>query len=299
MLSSPRPGWSDMPSTTSRARTIIPAQVASVASPPEMASRSGPSSPVRSSSIVIVVLSPPGSTMPSSPSRSSRVRTWRVLAPTRVSAVMCSAKAPCIARTPMRGVLPLFGLELPASGSEELILGDGRDVETMHRLPQSCGDFGQHLRLVVVCGRRDDRLGTLQWVLRLEDARPHEDSVDPELHHQRGVRGRRYAASRKVDYRQAPQPLTLGEDLDRCANLLGFTHQLRPVHALQLANAGVDRSGVADGLDHVAGAGLTLGADHRGPFGDPASRLTQVAAATHERHLERVLVDVVLFVRRS
>src|SRR6267378_7514452 len=298
MSSNPRPRWSDVPSTTSRASTIIPAQVASVASPPEIACRSGASSPVRSSSIVMVVLSPPGSTIPSSPSRSSRERTRRVLAPLRLSALTCSAKAPCIARTPMRGVLLLFGLELPASGSEELILGDGRDVETMHRLPQSRGDFGQDLRLVVVCGRRDDRLGTLQRVLRLEDARPDEDSVDAELHHQRGIRGRRDPARGKVDHRQPTQPLTLGEDFYGCADLLGFAHQLRTVHALQLANAGVDRSGVADGLDHVAGPGLTLGADHRGAFGDPASRLTQIAAATHERNLERMLVNVVLLVGR-
>src|ERR1700694_335040 len=98
---------------------------------------------------------------------------------------MCSAKAPCIARTPMRGrarawrslrELLRLGAELPASSSEQLVLGDGRDLETVHRLPQSSGDFGQDLRLVVIGGGRDDCLGPLQGVLGLEDARPDEES---------------------------------------------------------------------------------------------------------------------------
>ena len=49
----------------------------------------------------------------------------------------------------------------------------------------------------------------------------------------------------------------------------------------------------------VAGARLALGADHRRALGDPAQRLPQVARAADERHLEGVLVDVVLLVGRS
>src|SRR5450759_2974574 len=119
-------------------------------------------------SIAIVVLSPPGSTMPSSPSRSSRVRTSRVRAPDFSRARMCSAKEPCIARTPMRGRLLPVGAELPASGIEQLVLGDDGDLETIHRRPQSCGHLGQTLWLVVIGGGRDDRFGTLQGVLGLE-----------------------------------------------------------------------------------------------------------------------------------
>jgi hypothetical protein len=54
---------------------------------------------------------------------------------------------------------------------------------------------------------------------------------------------------------------------------------------------------VADGVGHVAGAGLALGPDHRRALGDPAQRLTEVAAAAHERHGELPLVDVVVLVR--
>ena len=55
---------------------------------------------------------------------------------------------------------------------------------------------------------------------------------------------------------------------------------------------------VAHRLDDVAGAGLALGADHRRALADAAQRLAQVAAAADERHLERVLVDVVRLVGR-
>src|SRR6266550_77930 len=114
------------------------------------------------------VISRAKSTMPSSSSRSPRARTRRVRAPAASSARMCSSKAPCIARTPMSGLL--LPLELPASGSEQLVLRDGANLEAVHGLAQPGRDLGQHFRLVEVGGRRDDRLGTLQRVLGLEDA---------------------------------------------------------------------------------------------------------------------------------
>src|SRR3979490_81780 len=150
----------------------MPAHVARAGKPLSMAARSGPRRPTRSISIVIVVLSPPGSTMPSRPLRSSAVRTTRVLAPQASRARMCSANAPCIARTPMRAAPSRLADRpgLPASGSEQLVLGDGGNLEPVHRLPQPGGDLGEYVRLVEVGGRRNDRLGTLQGVLGLEDA---------------------------------------------------------------------------------------------------------------------------------
>ena len=56
---------------------------------------------------------------------------------------------------------------------------------------------------------------------------------------------------------------------------------------------------MADGFNHIAGAGLTLGADHGRAFADAAQGFTQVAAAAHKRHLEIVLVDVMLFISRG
>ncbi len=59
-----------------------------------------------------------------------------------------------------------------------------------------------------------------------------------------------------------------------------------------------DRAHVAHRLDDVAGAGLALGADHRGALGDPPQRLAEVGGAADERHLEVPLVDVVGLVGR-
>ena len=54
-----------------------------------------------------------------------------------------------------------------------------------------------------------------------------------------------------------------------------------------------------DRLNHVAGAGLALGADHRCAFPDAPEGLAQIAAAAYKRHLKIVLQDVVLFICRS
>src|SRR5438445_511928 len=263
MSSRPMPCWSTIPSLTSRASTIMPAQVASVGRPLAMAARSGSSRPTRSSSIVIVVLSPPGSTMPSRPSRSSLVLTRRVLAPTAPSAWTCSANAPCIARTPITGALVACARRLPASGSEQLFLRDGWDLEPGHRLSQSRGDLREDVGLVEIRRGRDDRLGALQGVLGLEDARAHEQAVDAELHHQRRIRGRCDATSRKIDDGQAPESLALGQHLDGGSDLLGFVDELRLVHALQLADVGRH----ALERHHGARAGIlgdarVLGGDH-------------------------------------
>ena len=49
-------------------------------------------------------------------------------------------------------------------------------------------------------------------------------------------------------------------------------------------------------LDHVAGAGLALRPDHRGPFGDAAERFAEVPRPADEGHGERPFVDVELLV---
>src|SRR5713226_2228990 len=295
MSSRPRPRWPAIPSVTSRASTIMPAHVASVGRPPAMALRNGSSRPTRSISIVIVVLSPPGRTRPSRSRRSSGVFTSRVLAPEASSALTCSANAPCSARTPIKGapLRPGDARRLPASGSEQLVLRDGGDLEPRHRLPETGGNLRQHLGLVEIrCGRHD-RFGTLQGVLRLEDARADEQAVDTELHHQRRVRRRGDATRGEVHDRQAAETLTLGKQLDRRADLLGFAHQLGVAQTVKLPNPGVDGTGMSNGFDHVPGPGLTLGANHGRTFGDSSQRLTEVATAADERNLERVLVDVV------
>src|SRR5258708_12515850 len=65
---------------------------------------------------------------------------------------------------------------------------------------------------------------------------------------------------------------------------------------MQLADGAGDGAHVAHGLDHIAGAGLTLGTDHGRPFGNAAQGFTEVAAATDKRDLKNMFVDVVLFI---
>ena len=105
-------------------------------------------------------------------------------------------------------------------------------------------------------------------------------------------RGREAARGEHHD-RQAPVlGAGLHERIGR-AQLLCAGEKLVLVHRLQLAQTGVDLAHVARRLDHVAGPGLALGADHRGSLADPAQGLAQIGRAAHERHRELPLVDVV------
>ena len=55
---------------------------------------------------------------------------------------------------------------------------------------------------------------------------------------------------------------------------------------------------VLDGVDHVAGSGFTLGANHGRAFGDAAQGFAQVARSADKRGGEGVLVDVVQLIGR-
>src|ERR1700736_3667719 len=177
-----RPRCSGRPSVMRSASTIMPAQVPSAGRPRARASRTAPARPILSISMVIVVLSPPGMTSPSRPSRSSGNRTKRVRAPASSKALTCSRKSPCRAITPMSGRSLIC---LPTATGEQLLPGDRRELDATHRLAQTGRYLGQDLRLVVIGGGGDDRLGHPQRVLGLEDAGADEVAVAAELHHQR------------------------------------------------------------------------------------------------------------------
>ena len=53
------------------------------------------------------------------------------------------------------------------------------------------------------------------------------------------------------------------------------------------------------GLDHIPGAGFSLGADHGCTLANATQGFTQVAASANEWNLEVVLEDMVLLVRRG
>ena len=79
----------------------------------------------------------------------------------------------------------------------------------------------------------------------------------------------------------------------RHGQLLGGLVDLVVAQTDELTNLLVHGAHVAHGLNHVAGAGLALGANHGSTLGDAAQRLAQVLRAAHKRHVELVLVDVV------
>src|SRR3712207_6498471 len=76
-------------------------------------------------------------------------------------------------------------------------------------------------------------------------------------------------------------------------------HQLLSGHAVHLAYPVPHCSHVPHRLHYIACACLSLGAHHPCSLSYPAQRLTQVSAATYERHFEVMLVDVVALVGRS
>lgn len=103
-------------------------------------------------------------------------------------------------------------------------------------------------------------------------------------------------ARSKVNDGQPLQPRGLLEEMERRLQVLRVGVQLLLAHHARLADLAHDSALVADRLDDVTRASLALSADEGGALGDTAQGLAQVACTADERHLERVLVDVVLLV---
>src|ERR671937_1371935 len=140
----------------------------------------------------IVVLSPPGRIRASTASRSVARRTGTPSTSHARSAARCSRKSPCRARTPTRG--SRRGLSTgpaaaasPASGGEQLLLGDGADLQPSHRGAQPLGGLGEEAWPLVVSGGGHDGSGPGGRVLGLEDTRADENAVAAKLHHERGI----------------------------------------------------------------------------------------------------------------
>ena len=76
-------------------------------------------------------------------------------------------------------------------------------------------------------------------------------------------------------------------------HLLGRDKELILGKDGETLDLGLDGTGMTDGLDDVAGAGLTLGTEHGSTLGDTTEGLTEISAAADEGDLELGLVDVV------
>ncbi len=149
-----------------------------------------------------------------------------------------------------------------------------------------------------VCVRFHHGLGARFGIAGLENARPDKHRLGAQLAHQRGVRGGRDSARRKIRHRQFPGLRDLPNELERRAQFLCFMHQLIVAHRGEFLHLAHDRAHMPHSFHHVAGTRFALGANHRRTFADAPQRLAQIARAAHERHAVIVLPNMVFFIGR-
>src|SRR3989442_1544821 len=270
---SPRENWRGF--STSRASTMRPAQVPKMGLPAAWNFSIAGTNSHSPMSLSSVVDSPPGMMSPATSSSASGLRT----------------RTPSIDSPRLR-----LRLALPSPGLEQVLLGELRRLDPDHRVAELLAHAREHIRVLVVGRRLDDRLGAPGRVARLEDPGADEDGFRPELHHERGVRRRRDPARREVADRELPGPRHPPHQLVRRAEVLRLGHQLLGRERREAADARGERAHVPHGLYDVARAGLTLRPDHRRTLADAPERLAQVARAAHERDAKTELVDVEVLV---
>lgn len=189
---------------------------------------------------------------------------------------------------------------LPATAGKLLFRLHGVTVDADHGLTETSAALSEHLGIAEVSDGTDNGLGTLSRVARLEDAAADEDTVAAKLHHEGSIGGGGNTTGSKVDDGQAAQLGSLAQKLNVNLELAGELAETDNAtlskSSLCLGNIAVDGLHVADSLDDVTSASLTLGSDHGGTLGDAAQSLTEVTAAADKRHAEGALLDVALVV---
>ncbi len=66
--------------------------------------------------------------------------------------------------------LPRFVHNSKSTDLQQLLLGNGRNLQAAHRLTQSPRDFRQFFGVIEVRHREDDRAGARRWIIGLEDS---------------------------------------------------------------------------------------------------------------------------------
>jgi hypothetical protein len=150
MSIAPRVCWS-MPEACLASMTM-PAQVPIMGRPSRASPFSGAARAYSCIKWSMLVLSPPGMISPSSVVTSWGRRMGKACTRSLSKRPMCSAKAPCSARTPILTILP-------SSGSQELLRGNGLYVQPGHGGAETAGDFGKDLWVAVVRRGFDDGFG--------------------------------------------------------------------------------------------------------------------------------------------
>ncbi len=132
-----------------------------------------------------------------------------------------------------------------------------------------------------------------------EDAGANEDGFGAELHDQAGVGGGGDASGAEVGNGELAGFRNHFDQFVGRAVFFGFGVELFFAEDGEDAHFLDDLADVFDGVNYVAGAGLTFGADHGGAFGDAAQGFSEIARAADEWNFEGVFVDVVSFVGGS
>src|SRR3954463_11740174 len=239
----PNDRWSGRPSSTSAASRIMPAHVPNTGKWSVRRSAMASKRPDDSSSIDIVVDSPPGMTRASTRARSAGVRTSLARAPSSVRATAWSPKAPWSARTPTVGFTWRPRVHSPAPFRQ--LHRDLVHADAGHGLAQTAAHLGQDVGVTEVGGGLDDGLGPRGGVGRLEDARPDEDRLGTELHDEGGIGRGGHAAGAEQRH---GEPAGLGYLLhegQRRLETLGPLEQLGGVGLGDLAHVADDRAQVA------------------------------------------------------
>lgn len=104
-------------------------------------------------------------------------------------------------------------------------------------------------------------------------------------------------SSGEIDDGQTLQPRGFLQQMERGLNVFGVGEKLLLAHHAGLPNFRHDSTLVAHGLDNVASAGFTLGADESGTFGDPTESFAQILRTANKRNLVCVLVNVMFIIR--
>lgn len=106
------------------------------------------------------------------------------------------------------------------------------------------------------------------------------------------------AASGKVDNGEALETSSFLEEMKWGPDFARINVKFLVGHGSSSVDLSHEGTLVTDCLDDVASASLALGADEGSTLGDATKGLAEIACATNERDLERVLVDMMGVVRR-
>ena len=148
-------------------------------------------------------------------------------------------------------------------------------------------------------GGLDDRLGTLDRLTGLENARTDEYTIGPQLHHHGGVGGGGNAPGSEQNDGKGTGTGDLSNEIVGGLQLLCRDVEFIVEHGGQPTDFVEDSTHVRDGVRDVSGARLTFGAHHRSAFRDTTQGLTEVGGTAHEGDRELPLIDVVGIIGRG